>query len=250
MSKAMQLTIIFSLLALLLVVAMMSGLIESDRWRISQLEVAADYERITPEQLRLMVAKTPERSFFRLDAEQVKTNIESMPWVRYVHVVKQWPDTLIITIKEHQAIAVWNGKDLLNQSGEVFQVDAVDHLTALPRIYGLSEDSALTLENFNRFNQLLKPVGYEISQAKVNERGDWQLILRNGLEVLLGSERHEARVLRLAETWEQLLDASERLPERVDLRYSNGYVVRWRTEDDTTEQKPTFGLNPDKREIG
>lgn len=246
MSKTMQLTFIFSLLVLLLVVAMMSGLIQSDRWRITQLEVAAEYNRITPEQLRLMVAKTPERSFFRLDAEQVKANIESMPWVRYAHVVKQWPETLRITIKEHQAIAIWNGNDLLNQSGEVFQVDAVDHLNALPRLYGLNKDSAATLENFIRFNQLLKPVGHEISQARVNERGDWQLILRNGLEVLLGSEKHEARILLLAETWEQLLQAANRLPERVDLRYSNGYVVRWREQEEVTDKKMSF----ETRDVG
>jgi cell division protein FtsQ len=240
MSKSLQLTIIFSMLLLLLVVAMMSGLIQSDRWRISQLEVAAEYDRITPEQLRLMVAKTPERSFFRLDAELVKQNIESMPWVRYAHVVKQWPDTLKITIKEHQAIAIWNGKDLLNQTGEVFEVDAVDHLTALPKIFGIEEDSKTTLENYNRFNQLLQPVGYEISEAHVDVRGDWRLVLRNGLEVLLGSEKHEARILRLAETWEQLLKTSERLPERVDLRYSNGYVVRWRVENELTEKMLSF----------
>ncbi|MCX7553886.1 cell division protein FtsQ/DivIB [Marinicella sp. S1101] len=246
MSKTMQLTFIFSLLVLLLVVAMMSGLIQSDRWRITQLEVAAEYNRITPEQLRLMVAKTPERSFFRLDAEQVKSNIESMPWVRYAHVVKQWPETLRITIKEHQAIAIWNGNDLLNQSGEVFQVDAVDHLNALPRLYGLNKDSAETLDNFTRFNQLLKPVGHEIRQARVNERGDWQLILRNGLEVLLGSEKHEARILLLAETWDQLLQTANRLPERVDLRYSNGYVVRWREQEEVTDKKMSF----ETRDVG
>ncbi len=246
MSKSLQLTVIFSLLVLLLVVAMMSGLIQSDRWRITQLEVAAEYNRITPEQLRLMVAKTPERSFFRLDAEQVKANIESMSWVRYAHVVKQWPDTLKVTIKEHQASAIWNDKDLLNQTGEVFQVEAVDHLNALPRLYGLNKDSVLTLEYFNRFNQLLKPVGHEIRQAIVNERGDWQLILRNGLEVLLGSEKHEARILLLAETWDQLLVASNRLPERVDLRYSNGYVVRWREQQKVTDKKISF----DQQDIG
>ncbi len=240
MSKALQLTVIFSLLVLLLVVAMMSGLIQSDRWRISQLEVAADYDRITSEQLRLMVAKTPERSFFRLNAEQVKQNIESMSWVKYAHVVKQWPDTLKITIKEHRATAIWNDKDLLNQTGDVFQVDAVDHLKALPRIFGLTEDSKVTLEDFNRFNQLLQPVGYEISEARVDGRGDWRLILRNGLEVLLGTEKHEARILRLAETWDQLLQASERLPERVDLRYSNGYVVRWRKDNEVTDKKMSF----------
>jgi cell division protein FtsQ len=219
---------------------MMSGLIQSDRWRITQLEVTADYDRITSEQLRLMVAKTPERSFFRLDAEQVKRNIESMPWVRYAHVVKQWPDTLKITIKEHQAVAIWNGAELLNQSGEVFKVDAVDHLKALPRIYGLKEDSKVTLEMFNRYNKLLQPVGYEINEAHVDMRGDWRLILRNGLEVLLGTEKHEARVLRLSETWDQLLSTSERLPERVDLRYSNGYVVRWRAENEVTEKLLDF----------
>jgi len=235
-SKALQLTVIFSLLLLLLVVAMMSGLIQSDRWRISHLEVAAAYKRITPEQLRLMVAKTPERSFFRLDAEQVKRNIESMPWVRYAHVVKQWPDTLKITIKEHQAVAIWNGTDLLNQSGEIFKVDAVDHLNALPKIFGQNDESKITLEDFNRFNQLLLPVGFEISTAHVNERGDWRLILRNGLEVMLGTEKHEARILRLAETWAQLLTTSKKLPERVDLRYSNGYVVRWRHQNEMTEK--------------
>ena len=240
MSKSLQLSIIFSLLVLLLVVAMMSGLIQSDRWRITQLEVTADYDRITSEQLRLMVAKTPERSFFRLDAEQVKRNIESMPWVRYAHVVKQWPDTLKITIKEHQAVAIWNGAELLNQSGEVFKVDAVDHLKALPRIYGLKEDSKVTLEMFNRYNKLLQPVGYEINEAHVDMRGDWRLVLRNGLEVLLGTEKHEARVLRLSETWDQLLSTSERLPERVDLRYSNGYVVRWRAENEVTEKLLDF----------
>jgi cell division protein FtsQ len=240
MSKTLQLTIIISLLVLLLVVAMMSGLIQSDRWRITQLEVAAEYNRITPEQLRLMVAKTPERSFFRLNAEQVKANIESMSWVRYAHVVKQWPDTLKITLKEHQAVAIWNERELLNQSGQVFQVDAVSQLKALPRIYGQDEDSGATLESFNRFNQLLQPVGFEISEARVNERGAWSLILRNGLEVILGAEKHEARILRLAETWDELLAASERLPESVDLRYSNGYVVKWRENNELTERRLSF----------
>jgi cell division protein FtsQ len=240
MSKTLQLTIIISLLALLLVVAMMSGLIQSDRWRITQLEVAAEYKRITPEQLRLMVAKTPERSFFRLNAEQVKNNIEAMPWVRYAHVVKQWPDTLKITLKEHQAVAIWNEDELLNESGQVFQVEVVNQLRALPKIFGQSEDSQATLERFNRFNQLLQPVGFEISEARVNQRGSWELILRNGLQVVLGAEKHEARIVRLAETWDELLAASDRLPERVDLRYSNGYVVRWREQNELTERMLSF----------
>ena len=236
MSKTMQLMLIVGLLMLLMVVAMMGGLIESDRWKIQHLSVAASYQRITPEQLRLTIAKTPERSFFRLDAEQVKENIEAMAWVSNAHVVKQWPDTLNITVKEHQAVAVWNDKALLNQKGDVFHVDKAEQSFGLPRLFGRDENAVAQWADFNRFNQLLKPVGHEIGQAHVDERGDWRLILRNGLELILGTEQHEARILRLAETWEALLAESVRLPERVDLRYSNGYVVRWRVQEEIRER--------------
>lgn len=241
MSKTLQLTMIMGLLMLLLVVAMMGGLIESDRWKIQHLSVAASYERITPEQLRLTIAKTPERSFFRLDAEQVKDNIESMAWVRNAHVVKQWPDTLNVTVKEHQAVAVWNDKALLNQLGDVFFVEKGAQSYVLPRLFGKDEFAAEVWADFNRFNQLLKPVGHEIGQAHVNDRGNWTLILRNGLELVLGTEQHEARILRLAETWDALLAQSIRLPERVDLRYSNGYVVLWREQEEMMERKVEEG---------
>ncbi|WP_154223839.1 cell division protein FtsQ/DivIB [Marinicella rhabdoformis] len=241
MSKTLQLMIIMVLLMLLLVVAMMGGLIESDRWKIKHLSVAASYERMTPEQLRLTIAKTPERSFFRLDAEQVKKNIESMAWVRSAHVVKQWPDTLNVTVKEHQAVAVWNDEGLLNQLGNVFFVDKGVQSHALPRLFGKDEHAADVWADFNRFNQLLQPVGHEIGEAHVNARGDWKLVLRNGLVLVLGTEQHEARILRLAETWDALLAQSVKLPERVDLRYSNGYVVLWREQEEMMERKVEEG---------
>ena len=184
MSKTLQLTMIMGLLMLLLVVAMMGGLIESDRWKIQHLSVAASYERITPEQLRLTIAKTPERSFFRLDAEQVKENIESMAWVQSAHVVKQWPDTLNVTVKEHQAVAVWNDKALLNQLGDVFFVDKGEQSYVLPRLFGQDEVAAEVWSDFKRFNQLLQPVGHEIGQAHVNARGNWNLTPRHGLELV------------------------------------------------------------------
>ena len=236
MSKTMQLTLIMCLLLLLLVVSMMGGLIESDRWKIKNLSVAASYQRITPEQLRLSIAKTPERSFFRLDAEAVKNNIESMAWVSHAHVVKQWPDTLNITVKEHQAVAIWNDKALLSQAGDVFVVENSTQSHELPRLYGQDELASDVWTDYSRFNQLLQPLGHEISKAHVSVRGDWRLILRNGLELVLGTEQHEARILRLAETWDALLAESVRLPERVDLRYSNGYVVLWREKDEMMER--------------
>ncbi len=236
MSKTIQLSLITGLLLLLFVVAMMGGLIESERWKINQLQVSADFHRITAEQLRRVVAKTPERSFFRLEASEIKANIEEMPWVETAHVVKKWPDTLIITVKEHQAVAVWNDKALLSSAGDIFVVDGAELGSELPQLYGQDERASDIWFDFVSYNQLLKPVGYEIAQAKVNERDDWRLILRNGLELVLGTEQHAARIVRLAETWDALLVESDKLPEIVDLRYSNGYVVRWRQQGEVMER--------------
>lgn len=247
MNKVAQLMMIFSLLALLMVSALMSGLIQSDRWLIKQVEVAAEYQRVTAEQVRLGIKKTGERSFFRLDTDQVKNSLKSLNWVREAHVVKQWPDSLKVTLIEHQPRVIWNDQQLINQRGELFTVARIDDVADLPRLYGPDNQADNIYKLFNRFNRLLQPVGQEISEAQVSERGGWLLVLRNGLQINLGTEQQEARALRLADTWQNLRRASQQLPQRIDLRYSNGYVVQWHTGHEP--QQPDSETNQ-KQEVG
>ncbi|MCX7545159.1 cell division protein FtsQ/DivIB [Marinicella gelatinilytica] len=237
MSKIAQLILIFSLLTLLLVSALMSGLIHSERWEIKQVEVAAEYQRVTAEQVRLVVKKTGERSFFRLDTDQVKNALKSLNWVREAHVVKQWPDSLKVTLVEHQPKAIWNDRQLINQRGELFDVERIDDVAGLPKLYAPDNQADQIYKMFIRFNRLLQPVGHEIATAQVSQRGGWQLELRNGLQINLGNEQQEARALRLADTWQSMVRTSQQSPQRIDLRYSNGYVVQWHPGNN--EQQPS-----------
>jgi Cell division septal protein len=237
MNKLAQLMMIFSLLALLLVSALMSGLIQSDRWTIKQVDVAAEYQRVTAEQVRLAIKKTGERSFFRLDTDQVKNSLKSLNWVREAHVVKQWPDRLKVTLIEHQPKVIWNEHQLINQRGELFTVERIDDVADLPKLFGPENQADAIYKLFNRFNRLLQPVGHEIAVARISQRGGWQLELRNGLQINLGTEQQEARALRLADTWQNLIRASQQSPQRIDLRYSNGYVVHWHPGSDANQSK-------------
>ena len=230
MSKLGQLSMVLGLLGLLLIAAMMSGLIRSERWTISNLEVSAEYQRVSAEQIRTTIANSAERSFFRLNTAQIQQQLMDIPWVRKVQVSKRWPDTLKVKVWEHQAVAVWNQETLLNESGEIFQVHAIDSMRHLPLLVGPADNAQQMLSDYQRLNQLLVPTGVEIARADMSERGGWVLVLRNGLEVVLGSEKMDARLLRFADTWGALLKKSGRLPESVDLRYTNGYVVRWREQ--------------------
>jgi len=247
MTKLAQLILIFSLLALLLVSALMSGLIQSDRWTIKQVEVAAEYQRVTAEQVRLVVKKTGERSFFRLDTDQVKNSLKAVNWVREAHVVKQWPDSLKVTLIEHQPRVIWNDRQLINQRGELFTVERIDDVADLPKLYAPDNQVNEIYKLFNRFNRLLQPVGHEIAVARVSQRGGWQLEMRNGLQINLGTEQQEARALRLAETWQDMMRASQQSPQRIDLRYSNGYVVQWHPGSDNPKSSEVNNLN---KEVG
>lgn len=230
MNKTLQLGIILILLSTLFIVSMMSGLIRSDRWVISQLEVSAEYKRVSVEQVRSVVTNIDERSFFKIDLANMKEQLIQLPWVKKAQISKRWPDTLKITIHEHKAIAVWNNSALLNYQGEIFQIHPIENLRHLPVLEGPDELSEYILAEFLRLNDLLAPTGVEIASVSVSERGGWVLILRNGLEVMLGSEQIDARLLRLADTWGQLIKHKGRLPESVDMRYTNGYVARWPEE--------------------
>jgi len=246
MNKVAQLMMIFSLLALLLVSALMSGLIQSDRWTIKQVEVAAEYQRVTAEQVRLVIKKTGERSFFRLDTDQVKNDLKALNWVREAHVVKQWPDSLKVILVEHKPKVIWNERQLINQRGELFSVKRIDDVADLPKLYAPDNQVEEVYKLFKRFNRLLQPVGHEIAVAQVSQRGGWKLELRNGLQINLGTEQQESRALRLADTWQNLMRSSQQLPQRIDLRYSNGYVVKWHPGNETSQ--PT-DKNIQKQEV-
>ena len=113
MSKGTKASLILLSLSVLLLAALMSGAIQSDRWKITELDINAEFKRVSSEQIRLAIAATEERSFFKVDIGEIQNNLGQIPWVQKVSVLKKWPNTLIVTLIEHKAAAVWNENQLL-----------------------------------------------------------------------------------------------------------------------------------------
>lgn len=207
--------------------ALTSGVIQSEHWKINNIELSAEFKRVNSEQVRIAVAAYPERSFFKVKASDIREKLQQIPWVQQVSVNKKWPQSLMITIIEHKAVAVWNENKLLNENGEIFEVDSIDDLAALPKITGNNRDSKDIWDKFIRFNDIVKNTGLDVNSATVSKRGSWKLGLSNGIQVNLGSHQMDARLVRMADTWNKLLKQNEQLPYYLDLRYTNGYVAKW-----------------------
>ena len=227
MSKGAKLSILLISLTILFMAALMSGVIKSNHWKIVNIHLNAEFKRVNSEQIRVVVASQSERSFFKVNPNNIKEKLAKIPWVQHVSVNKKWPNSLIIKLIEHKAVATWNNDKLLNENGEIFEVDRIDDLTSLPQIQGNENNSKLIWDKFVRFNEIIKKMGYDINSTSISNRGGWKLSLSNGVDLNLGSQQMDAKLVRLTDTWTKLLQTNQQLPLYIDLRYTNGYVVKW-----------------------
>jgi len=227
MSNGAKLSLLLLSLTVLFMAALTSGVIQSEHWKIKNIELSAEFKRVNSEQVRIAVAAYPERSFFKVKASDIHDKIQQIPWVQQVSVNKKWPQSLMITIVEHKAMAVWNNNKLLNENGEIFEVDSIDDLTALPKIQGNNKNSQEIWDKYMRFNDIVKSTGLDVNSAIVSNRGSWKLGLSNGIRINLGSQQMDARLVRMADTWNTLIKQKDHMPYYLDLRYTNGYVAKW-----------------------
>lgn len=227
MSKGSKLSLLLISMTILLMAALMSGVIKSNHWEVTNIELEAEFKRVNSEQIRVVVADYPERSFFKIKADVIRDNLKNIPWVQKVTVNKKWPNTIMIRLIEHKAVAVWNNNQLLNEKGEIFDVDSINDLTALPQINGKDNHSVTIWDSYVRYSDIVRKTGYDISSTVVSNRGGWNIFLSNGLNIKLGSKKIDAKLVRLVETWTKLLILNEKLPLYIDLRYTNGYAIMW-----------------------
>lgn len=194
---------------------------------LATLEVATPVAHVTEAQIRLVAERKVHGTFFTVDLEQVRDSLEKLPWVREARVERRWPDTLVVSLSEHEPLARWNDTALINVAGEVF-VAAVD--ARLPRLSGPEDSSAEVFAAFQRHQAALAPLGMAISELSLSPRRAWRVRLDNGLALALGREQADARLARFVALYPRLFaaqaDAPAALPLAIDLRYPDGMAVR------------------------
>jgi len=203
------------------------GIITSERWPIRWLEISGNFQRVSAEQLRANLSAEVGASFFTADLRGLQEAATRISWVSDVQVQKRWPDTIRIAVEEYVPVAHWNRGQLVSDAGERFAVPEADEIQGLPWLEGPEERLEEVLHTWVELDQLLMPVGLEISQLRLDGRGAWSMVLDNGTQVQLGRGSTRERLQRLLASWDALLRDRESPPRDVDLRYTNGFAVLW-----------------------
>jgi cell division protein FtsQ len=209
------------------VVGVLEGWFASDRWPVRQLQVHATFRHVSAAQVRAAVAPSLDAGFFAIRLDRVRDAVAALPWVGQVEVSKHWPDALDITVTEIQPVAHWGEGALLGRDGRIFKVPDAGVVRGLPR-FDAPDDRAVDVMAFYRTAETdFAPYRLRVAAVDLSARGSWTLVLSNGGRVVVGSERPDQHLARFAAALPVLMRGRSDGFVYADLRYSNGFAVRW-----------------------
>lgn len=203
------------------------GIFTSERWPIRWLEINGAFQRVSAEQLRATLSSQVGSSFFTVNLQGLQEAASRISWVSAAQVRKQWPDTIRVSVEEYVPVAHWNRGQLVADGGSLFAVPEADEIQGLPWLQGPEARLPEVLETWAGLDEMLMPLGLEITELKLDGRGAWSMVLDNGTHVQLGRDSTVERLQRLLASWEPMMREREAPPLDVDLRYTNGFAVLW-----------------------
>jgi cell division protein FtsQ len=246
LTKLLAWGLALTLLALPMV-GVLNGWFASDRWPVSQLVVNAPFDHVSAEQIRAAAIPLLGDGFFAVDLDHVRAAVAKLPWVEHVEARKRWPDTIDLVVHEQQPYARWGADRLINRQGEVFTVAGANDLQALPRLGGPDDQLHDVLRFYADCVREFAGSGLVIDGVKLSPRGGWRLALASGAVIEVGRTDAKPRLKRFLDVWPRLASSQPQPPAYVDLRYENGFAMRWATAPPPSSAVPDSGSAiPDK----
>lgn len=207
------------------------------------IQVFGELAWIDRDKLNNLILEKIDGGFFSLNISQLKASLEQQAWIASVSIRRVWPDVLQITANEQQPVAVWNGGQVINRYGELFDPMDQDLPKYLVKVSGPEGTHHLLMDHYFAIEKTFQEVGLRIASMDINDRRALDITLTNGVRLLLGRVRHNEEsseeVQRFVNAYKGSLSPNFENVALVDLRYTNGLAVRWKQH--TTTQQQTLG---------
>jgi cell division protein FtsQ len=209
------------------IVGVLNGWFASDRWPVTKLDVRAEFNHVSAEQIRAAVASHLGEGFFAVNLADVRAAVAKLPWIERAEARKRWPDAIELVVFEQQPFARWGADRLINRRGEVFSVAGSEGLQGLPALSGPDDRLADVIGFHADCLKEFSGSGLVVTSVALSPRGGWTLTLASGASIAIGRDHPRERLKRFLDAWPKLASGRGDSPASVDLRYANGFTVRW-----------------------
>lgn len=195
-------------------------------FKIREVNLSGHYH-VTPQQILQAAGIKGSTSILFVNADDMRTKLEELPWIQSASVRKQFPDRIDIAIVERQAFALWqvNGEiKVISRDGTPITAYSDDpRYVDLPIVVGEGAQKHVgeIVDALARLPDLKTQVRAAILVAERR----WTLKMRNGIDVRLPEKGMEGALTELV-----ALDRDKKLLTRditiVDLRLPDRVTVR------------------------
>lgn len=195
---------------------------------VQRIGVTGELEHTQAEAVQDMVQPALAGGFLRADLQQIREQLEGLPWIFEASVRRKWPNALEIHVVEQLPIARWGQDGFLNHEGGIFHSGKSGDWDSLPLLQGPAGTSPELMARYQRLSEMLAPLHLPVAQLSMDERGQIEAVLASGTRLILGSEDLLERMKRFVAIYRSELATAEAEIERVDLRYESGVAVAFR----------------------
>lgn len=199
-----------------------------ERFPVNTVKITASYRHVSRTTLESILSEFSGASFFSLPVRRLYARLSELDWVEQADVERQWPDTLVIRLKERTPLARWN-QTILTQDGALVPLsEGAGSLPTLPVLTGPETQRAEVLQVYKKLSKLLSNYGMYATALNLRDNQAWELTLANGFEIRLGKKDLETRLHRFCKAYPAVFGDTPNQMASVDLRYPHGMAVRWK----------------------
>ena len=230
MGPALFDTALWLFTALVALIALILGadwLVRAETFPVRAVRFEGEFRHVTHAELEAAVLDSVRASFLRVDLDAVKAKVEQLPWVQSASVRRGWPRDVYVHFTEQQLLARWNDDAWINQAMQAVRVTGGGLPSEAVWLAGPEGTQWQVFERQQVLNSLLAESGLKLARLELTPRRTWRLELDNGLVLLLDRDDVERKLERFVRTW-PLLARTAPAMQQVDLRYSNGFAVKWK----------------------
>ncbi|MDN3517418.1 cell division protein FtsQ/DivIB [Aquisalimonas lutea] len=203
-----------------------------DTFPLESVHFDSRLEHVREGDLRDALEGHLDDGFWGLDVTAIRGALEGLPWVETAAVRRVWPGQLRVKIREQEAVAVWNDEALLGAGGDVFAAQRATWPSGLPELGGPQGRHDEVRDRYRQLQRALEPIGFGVTGLRMDARESWTAELDTGARLRLGQDNLQQRMERFVTAYPQVAREREAGLARADLRYPNGFSVRWRDQQD------------------
>lgn len=194
---------------------------------IKEVKIAG-LEHIDHQEVQHLLRPLVTKGFFTVDVDLIKERLTHFSWVSEAYVRRIWPNQIVIQVIEKKPIASWNHAGLLTTSGEIFSPNQDSNPKDLPMFVGPEGEHMQMLNYYLKMTTLLEPLQFKIVSLELKPELTWQVTLSNGIKLNMGYKDVLTRISHFVKVYPQIVGNRGKDVDYVDLRYANGFAVRWK----------------------